>query len=67
MLISFTHHSVNFSGYSSLVLDSTGTNLFASCTDDNIYMFNVVGLKRDPGKRLIIYLNSNDLQAVMMT
>ncbi|CAJ0968090.1 unnamed protein product [Ranitomeya imitator] len=35
-------------GYSSLILDSTGTNLFASCTDDNIYMFNVAGLKSDP-------------------
>ncbi|MEE6473987.1 hypothetical protein FKM82_010239 [Ascaphus truei] len=35
-------------GYSSLVLDPTGTNLFASCTDDNIYMFNVTGLRADP-------------------
>ncbi|CAN2387418.1 signal transduction involved in G2 DNA damage checkpoint [Pristimantis euphronides] len=35
-------------GYSSLILDSTGTNLFASCTDDNIYMFNIAGLKSDP-------------------
>ncbi|KAM4041158.1 denticleless protein homolog [Anomaloglossus baeobatrachus] len=35
-------------GYSSLILDSTGTNLFASCTDDNIYMFNVAGLKSVP-------------------
>ncbi|XP_056424233.1 denticleless protein homolog isoform X2 [Hyla sarda] len=35
-------------GYSSLILDSTGSSLFASCTDDNIYMFNVAGLKSDP-------------------
>ncbi|XP_071996271.1 denticleless protein homolog [Engystomops pustulosus] len=35
-------------GYSSLILDSTGTSLFASCTDDNIYMFNIAGLKNDP-------------------
>ncbi|XP_053314665.1 denticleless protein homolog [Spea bombifrons] len=35
-------------GYSSLVLDSTGTNLFANCTDDNIYMFNATGLRTDP-------------------
>ncbi|XP_069810339.1 denticleless protein homolog [Dendropsophus ebraccatus] len=35
-------------GYSSLVLDSTGSSLFASCTDDNIYMFNVAGLRSDP-------------------
>ncbi|XP_075719409.1 denticleless protein homolog [Rhinoderma darwinii] len=35
-------------GYSSLILDSTGTSLFASCTDDNIYMFNVTGIKCDP-------------------
>ncbi|XP_067845047.1 denticleless protein homolog [Heptranchias perlo] len=35
-------------GYSSLVLDSKGANLFANCTDDNIYMFNVTGLKTVP-------------------
>ena len=36
-------------GYSSLVLDSTGSTLFANCTDDNIYMFNMTGLKTSPG------------------
>ncbi|KAG9344645.1 hypothetical protein JZ751_010330 [Albula glossodonta] len=35
-------------GYSGMVLDSTGSNLFATCTDDNIYMFNVTGLKTMP-------------------
>ncbi|XP_066451138.1 denticleless protein homolog [Eleutherodactylus coqui] len=35
-------------GYSSLVLDSSGSRLFASCTDDNIYLFDVAGLKSDP-------------------
>ncbi|XP_075781265.1 denticleless protein homolog isoform X2 [Pelodiscus sinensis] len=35
-------------GYSSLVLDSTGTSLFANCTDDNIYMFNMTSLKTTP-------------------
>ncbi|NXH15393.1 DTL protein, partial [Bucco capensis] len=35
-------------GYSSLVLDSTGANLFANCTDDNIYMFNMTSLKSAP-------------------
>ncbi|XP_008947622.1 PREDICTED: denticleless protein homolog [Merops nubicus] len=35
-------------GYSSLVLDSTGTNLFANCTDDSIYMFNMTSLKTTP-------------------
>ncbi|XP_004387594.1 denticleless protein homolog [Trichechus manatus latirostris] len=35
-------------GYSSLVLDSTGSTLFANCTDDNIYMFNMTGLKTSP-------------------
>uniref|UniRef100_A0A8C8SFQ0 Denticleless E3 ubiquitin protein ligase homolog n=1 Tax=Pelusios castaneus TaxID=367368 RepID=A0A8C8SFQ0_9SAUR len=35
-------------GYSSLVLDSTGTRLFANCTDDNIYMFNMTSLKTSP-------------------
>uniref|UniRef100_A0A2K5EKA0 Denticleless protein homolog n=1 Tax=Aotus nancymaae TaxID=37293 RepID=A0A2K5EKA0_AOTNA len=35
-------------GYSSLILDSTGSTLFANCTDDNIYMFNMTGLKTSP-------------------
>jgi len=35
-------------GFSGLVLDSTCSNLFANCTDDNIYMFNVNGLKSTP-------------------
>lgn len=37
-------------GYSGLVLDSTRSNLMCNCTDDNIYMFNVSGLKTTPGK-----------------
>ncbi|XP_060040295.1 denticleless protein homolog [Erinaceus europaeus] len=35
-------------GYSSLVLDSTGSTLFANCTDDSVYMFNMTGLKVSP-------------------
>ncbi|XP_064914467.1 denticleless protein homolog [Columba livia] len=35
-------------GYSSLVLDSTGANLFANCTDDSIYMFNMTSLRTVP-------------------
>ncbi|NWR89264.1 DTL protein, partial [Furnarius figulus] len=35
-------------GYSSLILDSHGANLFANCTDDNIYMFNMTGLRTTP-------------------
>uniref|UniRef100_A0A8C3WB44 Denticleless protein homolog n=1 Tax=Catagonus wagneri TaxID=51154 RepID=A0A8C3WB44_9CETA len=35
-------------GYSSLILDSTGSTLFANCTDDSIYMFNMTGLKTSP-------------------
>ncbi|XP_012870723.1 PREDICTED: denticleless protein homolog isoform X1 [Dipodomys ordii] len=35
-------------GYSSLILDSTASTLFANCTDDNIYMFNMTGLKTSP-------------------
>ncbi|XP_062911890.1 denticleless protein homolog [Mobula hypostoma] len=35
-------------GYSSLILDSKGSNLFANCTDDSIYMFNLTGLKTTP-------------------
>ncbi|KAM9316851.1 denticleless protein homolog [Gastrophryne carolinensis] len=45
-------------GYTSLALDSSGTSLFASCTDDNVYMFNVAGLKTDPVSLFNGHLNS---------
>ncbi|KAF5898635.1 denticleless protein [Clarias magur] len=35
-------------GYSGLTLDSTSSRLFCNCTDDNIYMFDVGGLKTTP-------------------
>lgn len=35
-------------GYSGLVLDSTRSNVLCNCTDDNIYMFNVSGVKTSP-------------------
>ncbi|XP_028809169.1 denticleless protein homolog [Denticeps clupeoides] len=35
-------------GFSGLVLDSTSSNLFANCTDDNIYRFSVSGMKTAP-------------------
>ncbi|AWP20189.1 putative denticleless protein -like [Scophthalmus maximus] len=35
-------------GYSGLVLDSTRSNVMCNCTDDNIYMFNVSGVKTAP-------------------
>ncbi|XP_036438606.1 denticleless protein homolog [Colossoma macropomum] len=35
-------------GYSGLTLDSTGSRLFCNCTDDNVYMFDISGLKTAP-------------------
>ncbi|XP_026871760.2 denticleless protein homolog [Electrophorus electricus] len=35
-------------GYSGLALDSTGSRLFCNCTDDNVYMFDISGLKATP-------------------
>ncbi|CAG01529.1 unnamed protein product, partial [Tetraodon nigroviridis] len=35
-------------GYSGLALDSTRSNIICNCTDDNIYMFNVSGVKTSP-------------------
>ncbi|XP_019953130.2 denticleless protein homolog [Paralichthys olivaceus] len=35
-------------GYSGLVLDSTRSSVMCNCTDDNIYMFNVSGIKTNP-------------------
>ncbi|KAK6297195.1 hypothetical protein J4Q44_G00317780 [Coregonus suidteri] len=46
-------------GYSGLVLDSTGSNLFSNCIDDNIYMFNVSGLKTTPVAVFGGHLNSS--------
>uniref|UniRef100_A0A8C7FM92 Denticleless E3 ubiquitin protein ligase homolog (Drosophila) n=1 Tax=Oncorhynchus kisutch TaxID=8019 RepID=A0A8C7FM92_ONCKI len=46
-------------GYSGLVLDSTGSNLFSNCTDNNIYMFNVSGLKTTPVAVFGGHLNSS--------
>ncbi|XP_041106528.1 denticleless protein homolog [Polyodon spathula] len=46
-------------GYCSLALDSTGSRLFANCTDENIYMFNVTGLKKAPVGVFNGHLNSS--------
>ncbi|XP_015283101.1 PREDICTED: denticleless protein homolog [Gekko japonicus] len=46
-------------GYSSLVLDSTGTSLFANCTDDIIYMFNMSSLKDTPVSAFSGHQNSS--------
>uniref|UniRef100_A0A667XV32 Denticleless E3 ubiquitin protein ligase homolog (Drosophila) n=1 Tax=Myripristis murdjan TaxID=586833 RepID=A0A667XV32_9TELE len=46
-------------GYSGLVLDSMGSNLLCNCTDDNIYMFNVTGLKTSPVAVFSGHLNSS--------
>ncbi|MGH0133168.1 UNVERIFIED_CONTAM: hypothetical protein FKN15_052515 [Acipenser sinensis] len=46
-------------GYSSLALDSTGSRLFANCTDENIYMFDVTGLKKAPVGVFNGHLNSS--------
>ncbi|KAF4082529.1 hypothetical protein AMELA_G00152550 [Ameiurus melas] len=35
-------------GYSGLTLDCTSSRLFCNCTDDNIYMFDVSGMKTTP-------------------
>ncbi|XP_007545894.1 denticleless protein homolog [Poecilia formosa] len=35
-------------GYSGLVLDSTRSNIMCNCTDDNVYMFSVCGIKTNP-------------------
>ncbi|XP_007670532.1 denticleless protein homolog isoform X1 [Ornithorhynchus anatinus] len=45
---SYPGNSTRKLGYSSLVMDSTCSTLFANCTDDNIYMFNMTGLQTTP-------------------
>ncbi|KAL4630562.1 hypothetical protein GN956_G15886 [Arapaima gigas] len=45
--------------YSGLTLDFTGSSLFANCTDDNIYMFNLTGLKTTPVSVFSGHLNSS--------
>ncbi|XP_048840917.1 denticleless protein homolog [Brienomyrus brachyistius] len=51
--------SVRKLGYSGLTLDSSSTNLFSNCTDDNIYMFNIAGLKTTPVAVFSGHLNSS--------
>ncbi|XP_029108873.1 denticleless protein homolog [Scleropages formosus] len=46
-------------GYSGLTLDSTGSSLFSNCTDDNIYMFNLTGLRTAPVAVFSGHLNSS--------
>nr|XP_056709354.1 denticleless protein homolog [Euleptes europaea] len=46
-------------GYSSLVLDSTGTSLFANCTDDIIYKFNMSSPKDTPVSAFSGHQNSS--------
>ncbi|MCJ8743833.1 hypothetical protein PDJAM_G00098920 [Pangasius djambal] len=40
--------SIRKLGYSGLTLDSMSSRLFCNCTDDNIYMFDISGLKTTP-------------------
>ncbi|KPP63132.1 hypothetical protein Z043_118634, partial [Scleropages formosus] len=48
-----------YPGYSGLTLDSTGSSLFSNCTDDNIYMFNLTGLRTAPVAVFSGHLNSS--------
>lgn len=50
--------SANISGFSSLVLDSTHSRLFASCTNDNIYMYSCTALGQEPICAFTGHLNS---------
>ncbi|MBN3309616.1 DTL protein, partial [Amia calva] len=52
-------NSIRKLGYSGLTLDSTGSSLFANCTDENIYKFNVTGLKTAPVSIFNGHLNSS--------
>ncbi|XP_062506926.1 denticleless protein homolog isoform X2 [Corticium candelabrum] len=45
-------------GYSSLVLDSTCSRLFASCTDDVIYVYSCVNFSKEPLCSFHGHLNS---------
>ncbi|XP_060610296.2 denticleless protein homolog [Anolis sagrei] len=56
---SYSGNSTRKLGYSSLVLDSTGTSLFANCTDDNIYMFSMPSLKTTPESLFSGHQNSS--------
>ncbi|KAF7254143.1 hypothetical protein EYD10_00004 [Varanus komodoensis] len=56
---SYPGNSTRKLGYSSLILDSTGTSLFANCTDDNIYMFSMPSLKNTPVSSFSGHQNSS--------
>ncbi|KAB5539964.1 hypothetical protein PHYPO_G00095410 [Pangasianodon hypophthalmus] len=46
-------------GYSGLTLDSMSSRLFCNCTDDNIYMFDISGLKTTPAAVFSGHRNSS--------
>ncbi|XP_078001283.1 denticleless protein homolog [Glandiceps talaboti] len=46
-------------GFSSLILDSTSSRVFASCTDDIIYQYNCAGISTTPVARYTGHLNNS--------
>ena len=57
-LINNAVHCYCAAGFSSLVLDSTHSRLFASCTNDNIYMYSCTTLQQEPVCTFSGHLNS---------
>lgn len=53
-LLAVKDFDLSIIGYSSLVLDSSCTQLFASCTDDIVYQYNLLSLDPKPGINLFL-------------
>lgn len=49
ILVYIYAYVTSFAGFSSLLFDSTGTRLFASCTDDVIYQYDFINYSPIPG------------------
>ena len=57
-VLSLANDLVFITGFSSLVLDSTHSRLFAGCTNDNIYMYSCTALGQEPLGTFSGHLNS---------
>lgn len=43
--------SNTYNGFTSMMLDPTGTTLYASCVDKKIYAYNVLTYNTNPGNK----------------
>lgn len=55
----YAGQSVKMNGYSNLAMNSSGTRLFASCTDNVIYQFNCASYEPEPVSAYFGFINDS--------